>query len=224
MDQSRSKSTSTTNRHARRAASTLLDSNVTGNYLLRRITSHFPARFERIVQKRGYPPLDREIAVAHEAGHLVVGAALGGTCSRTDVWEDIPGVWSGFSAMTIPGVNYRTINLETDPKWGERWGKYLVGGLAAEMVIRRFHPASSLHERSRFLEFCVELSSVQGKDAELVVANLLGSAVRTIRNNIAAFESVCATFATTNSADPQAVNDALRGVSLHAPPSDVEEA
>jgi hypothetical protein len=193
------------NRHSRRAAMWKLrketarrECSVTTHELLRRKGSDFLDRYAALLQRFGYPPHDQEIAVAHEAGHLVVGAAFGGACTRAYVRQDQPGVWSGYNAMAIPGVNDRTFRVGNDAPRAEKWATYLVAGIAAEMAFGRFHPASSFEEATRVAELAAAIGAVEGKDLEVVAAGLFSRALNTIRVNSEAFEAVRATFAYTD--------------------------
>jgi len=165
-----------------------------------------------MVERFGYPPQDREIAVAHEAGHLVVGAALGGVCVRAYVREDEPGVWIGFNAMNIPQVNDRLINVRKDPARAAKWAIYLVAGIAAEMVIGRFHPASSFEEATMVGELSAALAVLQGERHQVVAADIFAAAVLAIRRNIKAFDALRAIFAASETPDPAVINQVLRDV------------
>lgn len=95
-----------------------------------------------LVKRHGYPPTDRRTAASHEAGHVVVGLAMGGTFDTSVVRVDDYGRYVGYSRVVLPGAPWPTLTLENCAQLLPG----LLAGIEAERLTGRFHPASSIEE------------------------------------------------------------------------------
>jgi hypothetical protein len=207
------------NRHARRAALRELQKTVAreqpGSYLHRRLRDR-PSdvkKYMAVVRRFGRPPHDRAIVVAHEVGHIVVAAGLGGTCTGASVRKGPSGIWVGFTGTRIPSVTVGPpLNPTSEPERAFRWIISLLAGVAAEQVVGRQHPASSFEEVERARGVAAVIATVWMTSAEQVFRDAMAAAVRCIEQNFASFEAVRAMFAHADDVDAAVVNQALRAV------------
>jgi hypothetical protein len=96
--------------------------------------------------EHGMPPNDAAVAAAHEAGHVIVGLAMGGKFGEAFI-EPNAGRWEGFSKVSIPGVHSKEdCNILANPRRGWLLGLPRAGGIHGEMFIGQYHPASSIDE------------------------------------------------------------------------------
>jgi hypothetical protein len=142
------------------------------------------------VREHGMPPVDSDVAAAHEAGHVVVGLAMGGAFGDAFILCN-SGRWEGFSMVTIPGVHSKEdCNIFTNPRRGWLLGLQRAGGIHGEILIGRYHPASSIDEAFIMNSLAHGLGNLFGVSMEWVAASLSIASMRVISANMDAFEIV----------------------------------
>ena len=148
------------------------------------------------IREHGMPPTDADIAAAHEAGHVIVGLAMGGRFGEAYIVPN-QGRWEGYSSVNIPGVNsVENCNALTDPRRGWLLGLQRAGGIHGEIIIGRYHPASSIDEAFVMTSLVHGLSRLYGVPIEVVGTTLTIVTTHIIKANRNAFEVVRSTLLT----------------------------
>jgi hypothetical protein len=142
------------------------------------------------ILEHGMPPSDADVAAAHEAGHVIVGLAMGGAFDDAFIVSNA-GRWEGFSKVSIPGVHSKEdCNILTHPRRGWLLGLQRAGGIHGEMFIGRYHPASSIDEAFVMNSLAHGLGDLFGVPMDWVAACLTIATMRLITANRDAFEIV----------------------------------
>ena len=149
-----------------------------------------------ILARCGLPPLGKPVAAAHEAGHVVVMAALGDTITGARLVRRAcigQSEWVGVNSRTAPtGCREygTTADILLEPECGIRLALAEVNGLAGERAAGLDHPSSSLDEIGKALMICCSLSGLFGGDPFQVFAFLERIADALIAANRSTFDVV----------------------------------
>lgn len=148
----------------------------------------------RAVAHYGLPPSDAPLVAAHEAGHMIVGLAMGGqfeVCQIARLGCD----WIGYTSVFRPGVhtaaNEAKFDVREQPRRAFLTLPQHLGGLAAEVVIGRFHPASSLEEVIHAIRIVKTIAAVLDVRPETVWGLAFGFATSLIQRNRHVFDVAC---------------------------------
>lgn len=148
------------------------------------------AAIQHHVNINGDDPCTREQAAAHEAGHCVVGAALGDTIVEARIWRDTSLHWLG--------SNHREGRLPADFQYYPRERPEdarlailnLLAGFAGEIVAGHDHPSSSLDERVR-ADACIgQIAPLFGLTEHQMLMQSGTFVLDTLLDNIPAFDLV----------------------------------
>jgi hypothetical protein len=113
----------------------------------------------RLIQTYGLPPSSPEIAAYHEAGHVVLGVALGGKFKEAYITHTTG--WEGYSNVKIPGVHgNKDIQLHSEPERGWLIALNQAAGCVGEELVGLGHPSSSPEETFSTMNICATLASV----------------------------------------------------------------
>gem|GEM_PF-5370141 len=140
----------------------------------------------------GDPPRDKLTACFHEAGHATVSVAMGGMLTKCYVrntpGEDGEECWIGYTEAPIHGVTGDAVNIRAEPERARKLAVRTIAGVAAEMLMGRGHPASSVEEQ---YEVAAIATALVGKDgAEAWVNARLNEAAAILRENTLMFVGI----------------------------------
>lgn len=153
----------------------------------------------------GPPPYSREVALAHEAGHALIGMSLGGAVKSLTVYRDQQGRWGGWTEMGWPGIAPRFVNPVDHPVEAAHALLFKIGGYAGEDVAGLAHPASSPDEVYSCLVTLKAIAGVKKIDAEDLMTLLLTEARKRIVENRQLYTSIRQALAVVNELRPSAV-------------------
>jgi hypothetical protein len=145
----------------------------------------------KAINQFGMPPNTCAIAAQHEAGHLITALAMGGIFSKAYVRQDSEGCWGGFSSVHVDGVHIcGHVDVKQNP--ARAWLLTLIraSGVAGEMVCGTYHPASSTDEMMLVGGVAATLAGQAGVDTAQVMNALLGTSMKLIERNRAAFDEL----------------------------------
>lgn len=140
----------------------------------------------KMVATFGHPPrTTREVAAAHEAGHLVVGLALGGRFVECYIERHESGEWVGYNEVFVEGVHGDPFVAAEDPRRTFLSALQTIGGIAAEHVVETYHPCSSLEEYI-LAGSCGKV--IDRTNPTIGFAKILLTSIGCLRTNRAAFD------------------------------------
>lgn len=146
-----------------------------------------------MIQAHGMPPVHRQSAVAHEAGHAVVAMSMGATITRLSVLQasGMRGLWGGWCAYELPeGGPGQQIHALKRPMEATHTLLNTLAGIAGEFAGGYGHPASSLDEQYAALGLCRGVADVKKLDMEELFHRLLDEAGRRIAENTPLFDAI----------------------------------
>lgn len=111
----------------------------------------------------GPPPYTRQVAVAHEAGHVAVGLTLGGIFKHTSVYQDQPRRWCGWTEVMWPNAGpERIVDVLEEPIEALHSVLYRIAGFVGEEAAGLDHPASSPDEVFLTVKTCATVAHYTG--------------------------------------------------------------
>lgn len=123
------------------------------------------ATLELIVE-HGYDPGTRPQAAAHEAGHVIVAAALEWTVDGSKLIKHFHPDrvrWGGLTHYTIPGYEEPTYKpIADDPIGAFKIAVNSIAGFLGERMVGLDHPTSSLDERYKAMNIAAALNKEFG--------------------------------------------------------------
>ena len=148
----------------------------------------------KAIEQFGMPPNTSSLAAHHEAGHLVCALSMGGVFAKTYIRPDTQGNWGGFSSVHVAGIHSnepgQTVDVTQEPARAWLLSLIRASGVAAEMLCRQYHPASSTDEMLLVGGVVVTLAHQAGVDPKQVMNVLLGTSMRLIEHNRQAFDEL----------------------------------
>jgi hypothetical protein len=148
----------------------------------------------KAIEQFGMPPNASRVAAHHEAGHLVCALSMGGVFAKAYIRADTQGNWGGFSSVHVDGIHCnepdQTVDVTQEPARAWLLTLIRVSGVAAEMLCRQYHPASSTDEMLLVGGVVVTLANQAGVDPEQVMNVLLGTSMQLIEHNRQAFDEL----------------------------------
>jgi hypothetical protein len=148
------------------------------------------AAIQHYINTNGDDPCTREQAAAHEAGHCVVGSALGDTMVEARIWRDSSQHWLGSSRREsgLP-ADFQYYPLER-PEDARLAILNLLAGFVGEIVAGHDHPSSSLDERILAEAAVMQIAPRFGLTAQQMFMQSKIFVVDTLLDNILAFDLV----------------------------------
>ena len=149
----------------------------------------------KMLETFGHEPSSISVAAYHEAGHIIVSAALGFAFKNAYLARDgKTGLWGGWSAVEDCGIHSPDIDIVAEPIRAFVIGITIAAGLAGERYSGADeHPCSSLDERLLLKRIAVGISRAQGVEPAVVMSSLMDAARFCISINDVFFNTVATT-------------------------------
>lgn len=145
-----------------------------------------------VVQASGLPPHSRDVAVAHEVGHAVVGMSLGGLFKSAPVFQSPPSVWCGWTECDWPQIGApREVKVLDDPAMATHSLTFMIAGYCGEWAASLDHPASSPDEVYTVLGALSTVAHFKRHDVDELLGRLLKETRQRITDNGELFSSMC---------------------------------
>jgi hypothetical protein len=128
--------------------------------------------------EHGLDPMTLPQAAAHEAGHLLIGLAIGNTFRSCRVHR-VSGYWGGYTETYSPRLHTDgPFAIEHDPARAFWLAAVLAGGIGGETMAGLCHPSSSVDERVQLAHICKGLLIEEDAILRIVRASLEENAMQ----------------------------------------------
>jgi hypothetical protein len=154
----------------------------------------------------GPPPFTRDVAIAHEAGHAIVGMTLGGIFKHVSVYADSKRRWCGWTEVEWPGVDSeRVVNVLSEPVEALHSLLHKIAGFCGEEIAGLDHPASSPDEVYPFVQTCSTVAHFRKLDADELIIRIMADARHRIYRNRELFTAIRRSMTVVNELRPAAM-------------------
>ena len=141
------------------------------------------------VRRYGFPPLTKEVAAAHEAGHVIVAHSLGDEILGARLLPANDGSWLGRNDRS-DRHNGKRLLVPDNPQEALVTALIMAAGFSGEMLANHAHPSSSIDERMQTQWICSELDGVLGRPAGITEMMVDVQNMINLRKHEMAFDAI----------------------------------
>lgn len=173
------------------------------------------ATWQATIVQHGDDPGTRAQAASHEAGRIVVGAALGESIVSSRVDRCMHGgraVWTGYTESSGGPVIGRWFYVRREPGNGLHLAATHLAGFAGECATGLSHPSSSIDERAQAQQICMTVDKNESVPEGTSAAFVWHICHAAIRANRAQFERIQGALMRATMLSARQANQRLEGL------------